>query len=210
MWTFTQHGFASAVAHRDQPDTIIVRFRDERDAEAHAKAIGVFDDPPDVQTTPVADYAYRIEVSRATWAAFISQESASLDYDNFKSMMAHRCPHWGRELHEIWHVHHDHQVKRRVRRWLNHGEIDRSTSGTGIRRQWGNYETSYEAGDTLRSGGFEVEFLGIQLTTVGAAAVFEFDRERFDMDLPTTNAQLSARLLAIRKQKRLTGRERAS
>lgn len=86
MWLFTPHGFYSAVEHRNQPDTIIVRARDADDLEALRSYI------PDLEVveTTNADYRYRAFVSRSEWASAVSTMSRQIDYDNFKNAVKKR------------------------------------------------------------------------------------------------------------------------
>jgi hypothetical protein len=78
MWIFLNNAFLSAVAHRTQPDDLLVRGRVAGD-------IGrVF--PGVIETeTPSADYRYRATIPRKTVAAALAEQAASIDYDNFKN-----------------------------------------------------------------------------------------------------------------------------
>ena len=117
MWIFTTYGFFSAVCARQghgshgqpvNPDRIMVRAR----VRAHLEALRTrFPDllgDYDIQTTPGADYAFRLFVDKRHWSSVVSQLATELDYDNFKSAVAARNPDTGyeRALHEVWSVMH--------------------------------------------------------------------------------------------------------
>lgn len=86
MWLFTTQGFYSVVAHREDPDALIVRGRSRDDLEALRQQI------PDLEPfeDPAADYRHRAYVSRAEWLAAVAQLTCEVDYDNFKSAVAER------------------------------------------------------------------------------------------------------------------------
>ena len=86
MWLFTNQGFYSVVAHREDAETLIVRARDAGDIEA------LRDQIPGIQPfeDASADYRYRAHVSRSEWVAALAQLTSDLDYDNFKSEVARR------------------------------------------------------------------------------------------------------------------------
>lgn len=86
MWLLTVQGFYSVVAHRDDPDKLLVRARARDDIEAlreQIPALEPFEDPD-------ADYRHRAVVSRAEWVAALAQLVAGVDYDNFKDAVAAR------------------------------------------------------------------------------------------------------------------------
>ena len=84
MWLFTTQGFYSVVAHRDDPNSLIVRGRTREDIEALREQI------PHVEPfeDPSADYRHRAYVTRSEWLAAVAQLTAEVDYDNFKSEVA--------------------------------------------------------------------------------------------------------------------------
>jgi hypothetical protein len=99
MWLFTTQGFYSVVAHRRDPERLIVRARAREDLEAlraEIPELRIFSDPD-------ADYRWRAIVSRAEWVAAVAQLAADVDYDNFKSAVAARQGR-GRErlYHRVW------------------------------------------------------------------------------------------------------------
>ena len=86
MWLVTTQGFYSVVAHREDPDTLIVRGRSRDDLEALREQV------PDLEPfeDPSADYRHRAYVSRAEWLAAVAQLTCDVDYDNFKNAVAAR------------------------------------------------------------------------------------------------------------------------
>lgn len=86
MWLFTSQGFYSVVAHRDDPDTLIVRARTREDIAALREQIPAIEPFEDA----AADYRHRAHVSRAEWLSAVAQLTAEIDYDNFKSEVARR------------------------------------------------------------------------------------------------------------------------
>ena len=100
MWTFTTTGFYSAVEHRDNPDLLLVRARDE---ESLAPLAALADQA--VQFTPDADYAFRVIVSKQDYAQWLMSQVMGIDYPNFKSR-AHtvRGEAFVHALHDVWEV----------------------------------------------------------------------------------------------------------
>ena len=86
MWLFTTQGFYSVIAHRRDPDRLLVRARAREDLEA------LRDQIPDMRISSdrTADYRWRAVVTRAEWVAAIAQLATEIDYDNFKSSVADR------------------------------------------------------------------------------------------------------------------------
>ena len=85
MWLFTIDGFFSAVAHPDDPDTIVVRARDPEDARRLAQATdGRVVEPPQ------RDYRYRVHLPRSLWSAYVAEGAEAIDYPNFKSAVGQR------------------------------------------------------------------------------------------------------------------------
>ena len=101
MWLMTTRGFYSAVQHRDDPDRLLVRARCEEDIRALADLVA--GEPVRLEH---ADYAWRVEATRAEWAAALQVLAAEITYPNFKSAVADDAHHeaylrvWGvmREL----------------------------------------------------------------------------------------------------------------
>jgi hypothetical protein len=102
MWLFSDIGFFSAVAHRDNADAIVVRTRARGDLEALRERL-----LPDlaILDTPAADYAHRAIVPRDDWAYAVCRLAETIDYPNFKDAVAARQgPDRADRYLEIWHV----------------------------------------------------------------------------------------------------------
>jgi len=97
MWAFLSGGFVSIVAHRDQPDHLMVRARQA----AHLRRLW-----PDAQVwlTPEADYPARAVLLREEVADVLAEEALSMQYPNFKASIADDAYH--RLCSDLWHVHH--------------------------------------------------------------------------------------------------------
>lgn len=109
MWIFTTSGFVSAV-YKD--GAIQVRARDSKSLEELAKECEA-----KIMATPVADYPYRIAISRDQFAAWISRQALGIDYRNFKSEVANtRGTQFAKPLAQVWSIMHNvEDVKARVR-----------------------------------------------------------------------------------------------
>lgn len=100
MWTFTTTGFYSAVQHRDNPDLLMVRARDEESLAPLVEATGA-----EIVSTPQADYAFRVTVTKRQYADWLAAAVMGIDYPNFKNR-AHtaRGGLFAGVLHEVWDV----------------------------------------------------------------------------------------------------------
>ena len=80
MWLFTNKGFISVVANRDNPETgdLLVRSRDRDHLEE------LFPDAEVFFKTP-SDYKWRAWVSRKDFAALALKTIETLNYTNFKN-----------------------------------------------------------------------------------------------------------------------------
>jgi hypothetical protein len=87
MWLFTTDGFFSAVAHRTDAGTVIVRSRVANDARRLVEAAGA----GDVIETSDSDYRFRVHLPRQTWATYVAAAAAAIDYHNFKDAVAARA-----------------------------------------------------------------------------------------------------------------------
>lgn len=86
MWVFLNNSFLSIVAHRDKPDSLMVRARFAGDIEQ------VF--PSYVaQKTPDGDYLFRAVIPRGVVQAAIAANIASIDYPNFKGSVEEQARH---------------------------------------------------------------------------------------------------------------------
>ncbi len=84
MWLLTTQGFYSVVAHRDDPEKLLVRARTRADIEALREQIPSLEPFED----PAADYRHRAVVSRAEWLVAVALLVTEIDYDNFKDAVA--------------------------------------------------------------------------------------------------------------------------
>ena len=78
MWLFVSGGYLSIVAHRHQPDDLLVRARHPDHIQA------VF---PDAQVVfmRAADYPYRAVLPRALVLQAVGEYLLGMQYDNFKN-----------------------------------------------------------------------------------------------------------------------------
>ena len=82
MWIFTPTGFLSVVEHRDDSRCLIVRARAQEDLK------GIAEFPvQEIIEMPEADYRYRVEVARVTFAAYMRSQIAEINYPNFKARL---------------------------------------------------------------------------------------------------------------------------
>ena len=109
MWIFTTSGFVSAV-YKD--GALQVRARDRKSLQPLATATGAT-----VVATPLADYPYRISITKEQFDAWVNQQALSIDYKNFKSEVADtRGYGFAKPLNQVWSVMHDvEDEKARVR-----------------------------------------------------------------------------------------------
>ena len=100
MWIFTETGFVSAVRKHDNPDVITVRARDRESLQALAVTSGV-----EIARSPRGDYPYRAFVKPEVFAQWVSAVAADIDYDNFKSHIAHTKGYdYAHTLGSVWSV----------------------------------------------------------------------------------------------------------
>jgi hypothetical protein len=117
MWLFTQYGFFSVVAARQDgghsveidPDTLQVRARVRTHLEALCKRFDALHGSTIIET-PKADYLFRILVPRDTWGDIAGDLVGEIDYPNFKSACMRRLEpraespldEYVSTLHEVW------------------------------------------------------------------------------------------------------------
>jgi len=102
MWLFTETGFISAVRHREYPNMVMVRARDEMSLIPLAR-LG----DADIDFTPNADYAYRVVVDNETLTEFMADSIETMEYDNFKNRVTKtRGNKFVNALHRVWEVMH--------------------------------------------------------------------------------------------------------
>jgi len=98
MWLFTQHGFVSAVAHRDNHGMLMVRARDRASIEPLALAAST-----EIVRTPDADYPYRTTVTASQFTNWCALLFDDIDYPNFKSRVhRNRGSNFVHSLHRVW------------------------------------------------------------------------------------------------------------
>jgi len=78
MWIFLNDAFISAVQHRDDSDTLVVRARRREDLER------TFPGEP-ITVSETSDYRYRVFVSKADFARVMIDKIEAIDYANFKN-----------------------------------------------------------------------------------------------------------------------------
>ena len=85
MWLFLIDGFYSVVADRNNPDNLLVRARDDGDAQRMADLLtDASRKPVLVVPTPNHDYAFRMIVHRDVFARVLGDIARDISYDNFK------------------------------------------------------------------------------------------------------------------------------
>ena len=111
MWLMTTRGFYSAVAHRDDPDKVMVRARTEDDLNA---LIELVPSDPEPIHTPNADYQWRIVVTAAEWAGALTALALDVDYPNFKNAV--KSPKHKTAYTRVWGTMYD-ALDDRARMW---------------------------------------------------------------------------------------------
>ena len=98
MWLFTVEGFLSVVQHRDDHDKVVVRARNHTALEGISKSLDI-----KIQSTPTADYPYRVVITRKQMANLAAAFVNEIDYDNFKNA-AHSLgdKQYDRALMQVW------------------------------------------------------------------------------------------------------------
>lgn len=131
MWLMTKQGFYSSVAHRGNPDIMLIRTRAREDLEAlEAQLPGVSDR---IYSDQMADYLYRVELTRGEWVMVLARISGEVDYDNFKSAVAREM---GSERAHVYH-----------RCWDALTRIERGFARRYYGRWTGGHERGFEIGD---------------------------------------------------------------
>lgn len=102
MWIFTETGFISAVAHRDDTRFMMVRARDKQSLEQLALMAQT-----EIEYTPKADYAWRTVVHKQDLYSFMEAAISDADYDNFKNRVYQtRGSRFVGALHHVWEIMH--------------------------------------------------------------------------------------------------------
>ncbi len=103
MWIHLSDAFLSVVAHRTQPDDLLVRARVAGDIER------VFPDAV-VTMTPDADYRFRAVLPRGVVAGALAGSVLTIEYDNFKNSVTEHDRHDA--CMDVWSVMHRFQTDR--------------------------------------------------------------------------------------------------
>jgi hypothetical protein len=100
MWVFTTSGFLSAV---DKDGALQVRARDRKSLDGLANSTGA-----SIIATPLADYPYRIAITKEQFSNWLSQQALAIDYKNFKSEITDtRGYGFAKPLNKVWSVMHE-------------------------------------------------------------------------------------------------------
>lgn len=100
MWIFTATGFVSAV-YKD--GALQVRARDCESLQTLVDETSAI-----VVATPLADYPYRISITKEKFVAWLSNQAMSINYKNFKTEVADvRGYSFANSLSQVWSVMHD-------------------------------------------------------------------------------------------------------
>lgn len=86
MWIFLSDAFLSVVAHREDPDILLVRSRVEGDIERAIPGAVVFTDDQ-------ADYRYRSHVTRKRLGEALAAQAEGLTATNFKGSVGDPVRH---------------------------------------------------------------------------------------------------------------------
>ena len=157
MWIATDIGFYSAVAHRDQADTVMVRARSRADLLAllefgrdvladHPQAAEI---GPLVDSPPPADYPARVTMPAVVWADLLAALAVRIKYDNFKTRVGNvnreRAATYGR----VWQALVAIEREPGATAWSS---IGRSTMGSGPAKGAATRSTSTTAASTTPTG----------------------------------------------------------
>lgn len=107
MWLFTDFGFFSIVAKREDQGLLCVRARARGDLEAFAALVNLGVPPRErvkIMETPNADYGFRFVARSSLVGAVIAEQIQSIDYDNFKSKIGETDVKRERMYHDVWRV----------------------------------------------------------------------------------------------------------
>lgn len=101
MWLFTEDGFVSAVAHRDDNSLMMVRARDKNSLER----LALIADTKIITTPTGSDYPHRVVVTKEVFTVWVNEAIENVKYDNFKSQVAKvRGEEYAEPLHDVWAV----------------------------------------------------------------------------------------------------------
>lgn len=120
MWIFTETGFISAVAHRDDQRYMMVRARDKQSLEP----LALMSDT-EIEFTPRADYSWRTVVHKQNLYEFMEHAISEADYDNFKNRVhTTRGRRFVDALHHVWEIMHNVEDDAAKKRWAREAYED--------------------------------------------------------------------------------------
>lgn len=85
MWIFTKHGYYAIVRDYEDEDVYWLRARLSSDLENVNKLIKL--KHPEIIHKEMADYKFRLKLSKKEFIKFMTTIADQLDYSNFKNMM---------------------------------------------------------------------------------------------------------------------------
>lgn len=142
MWVMTPHGYVSAIAHRTQRDSLMVRARDFESLKYMCEQ-GDMDEARIYKDMP-SDYPFRIVVKRTEFEDWMIGRCRDIGYTNFKSE-ATRI--WGgadkyvKFLHRVWTESHS----------LVEEEVKRENDAAWAKLpRWGGYGKGYSTYTTTK------------------------------------------------------------
>jgi len=98
MWIFNRDGYFSIHNSKVSRKNVEIRARVKEDLENMRKKLGRSGSK--VIHTPIADYPFRIDITRAEFSRYLTGEIALIDYDNFKYEIKDRMR--GDILLDVW------------------------------------------------------------------------------------------------------------
>lgn len=114
MWVFSQQGFVSIVRNRNDHRYMLLRAREKADLMHFAELAREAGVPfGEVEDTPWADYAYRVELKENHARLLIMHAVKNIEYDNFKASV-HGEPERDAAYMRIWRAMYDFQERRRL------------------------------------------------------------------------------------------------
>jgi hypothetical protein len=115
MWLFTKYGFYSVVCARQgdgrhgepaDPNRLMIRARVRQHLEALKDRFPHLLNACEIKEFAGTDYAFRVFLDKAAWSRLLVKLNEEMDYDNFKSEVAHFQGRnsYEHSLHEVWSV----------------------------------------------------------------------------------------------------------
>lgn len=97
MWLYTETGFVSAVANKDN-ENLIVRARDRVSLGGLSSLTG-----NEIEVGQGTDYPYRLSCTKEIFNAWASEHILNISYPNFKNRIYEtRGPRFAQVLSEVW------------------------------------------------------------------------------------------------------------